>query len=203
MKPDRLSAQEGTRAQPISELEGAGASICAARFACLLFVFTSRTGSRRSTSRCGFGVSCMRPLRCPPPRPGSFLLQGGRTPASEGGLYIMQDTPNSYLEVERRESFLGILGRGLGRRGDFAFVDLCRFDGSWPPFGLGRAPLTILQTCAWHDFVVRFGPCRVVAGAAFAEQVQIHCSGHIFRSLSVSQFRRLCFRDALRRCVHG
>ena len=84
MKPDRLSAQEGTRAQPISELEGAGARICAARFACLLFVFTSRTGSRRSTSRCGFGVSCMRPLRCPPPRPGSFLLQGGRTLASEG-----------------------------------------------------------------------------------------------------------------------
>ena len=165
--------------------------------------YFSQPGLARGFRLLGADLGCLACIHCaPPPRPGSFLLQGGRTLASEGGLYIMQDTPNSYLEVERRESFLGILGRGLGRRGDFAFVDLCRFDGSWPPFGLGRAPLTILQTCAWHDFVVRFGLCRVVAGAAFAEQVQIHCSGHIFRSLSVSQFRRLCFRDALRRCVH-
>ena len=83
----------------------------------------------------------------------------------------------------------------MGRREDFAFVDLCRPGGSWPPFVLGRAPLTILQTCAWHDFAVRFCSFRVVAGAALRECVEIHCSGHIFRSPSVSHFRRLCSRE--------
>ena len=85
IKKARLNAQEGAGPQPSSELEGASASIRAARFACRLLVFTARTGSRLSTSRYGFGVSCMRPLRCPPPMPRSFFLQGSRTLASEGG----------------------------------------------------------------------------------------------------------------------
>ena len=132
----------------------------------------------------------------PPSEAGGLPPSRRQDPGFGWGLYIMQDTPNSYLEAERRESFFGILGRGLGRRGDFTFVDLCRPGGSWPPPVLGRAPRAILQTCAWHDFDVRFGPCRVGAGAVFAEQVQIHCSGHISRSLSVSRFRRVCFRGA-------
>lgn len=80
-----LNVHEGARPQPSSELEGASASIGAARFACRSLVFTARTVSRLSASRYGFGVSCISPLHCPPPRPGSFLLQGGRTLASEGG----------------------------------------------------------------------------------------------------------------------
>ena len=42
-----------------------------------------RNESRLSTSRYEFGVSCI--IQRPPPRPGSCPLEGGRTPASEGG----------------------------------------------------------------------------------------------------------------------
>ena len=38
----------------------------------------------------------------------------------------MQDTPNSYLEVEIRDLFLGIFGRGLGRN-VCGFVSFRRF----------------------------------------------------------------------------
>ena len=190
----RLNAQEGTHPQPRSELEGASPSIVAARFASRSLLLTTRAGSRLSTSRCGFGMSCMHPVRSPS-EAGVLPPSRRQDPGLGGGLCVMQDTPNSYLEAERRESFLGILGRGLGRSEDFAFVDLCRPGGSWPPFVLGRAPLTILQTCAWHDFVVRFCSFRVVAGAALRGCVEIHCSGHIFRSPSVSHFRRLCSRE--------
>ena len=65
----------------------------------------------------------------------------------------MQDTPNSHLEVERRDPFLGILGRGLGRREEFAVVNPRRFDSPWPPFGVGRARLKIVRTCNLHDCV--------------------------------------------------
>ena len=115
----------------------------------------------------------------------------------------MQDTPNSHLEVERRDPFLGILGRGLGRREDFAVVNPRRFDSPWPPFGVGRARLEIVRTCNLHDRVARFGSFRVVPGAAFSKHVKIHCSGYIFRSQSVCRIRRLCSREAPRRCVKG
>ena len=115
----------------------------------------------------------------------------------------MLDTPNSYLEVERRDPFLGILGRGLGRREEFAFVNLCRFDSPWPPLAVGRARPKIVRTCNLHDCVVRFGSFRVVPGAALSKHVEIHCSGYIFRSQSVCRIRRLCSREAPRRCVKG
>ena len=115
----------------------------------------------------------------------------------------MQDTPNSYLEVERRESSLGILGCGLGRGGDFAFVDLCRSDSSWLLLAVGRARPQFVRTCALHDCVVRFGSFQVVPGAASCGHVEIHCSCHIFRGRSISRCRRLCPQDALCRCVRG
>ena len=115
----------------------------------------------------------------------------------------MEDTANPYLEVERRDPFLGILGRGLGRREEFAFVNLCRFDSSWPPFAVGRARPKIVRTCNLQDCVVRFGSVRVVPGAALSKHVEIHCSGYIFRSQSVCRIRRLCSREAPCRCVMG
>ena len=115
----------------------------------------------------------------------------------------MQDTPNSHLEVERRDPSLGILGRGLGRGEEFAIVDLCRFDSSWPPLAVGRARPKIVRTCNLRDCIVRFGSFRVVPGAALSNHVKIHCFGYIFRSLSVCRIRRLCSRQAPRRCVKG
>ena len=115
----------------------------------------------------------------------------------------MLDTPNSYLEVERREPFLGILGRGLGRREDFEVVDSGRFNGPWLPFMVVRARLVIMRTCIFDDCAVRFGSCQIVPGAVVSKHVKIHCSGYTFRSISVSRFRRLCSREARRRCVKG
>ena len=115
----------------------------------------------------------------------------------------MQDTPNSYLEVERRDPFLGIFGRGLGRSEEFAFANLCRFDSSWPPFAVGRARPKIVRPCNLHGCVVRFGSVRVVPGASLSKRVEIHCSCYIFRSLSVCRIRRLCSREAPCRCVMG
>ena len=113
----------------------------------------------------------------------------------------MQDTPNSYLEVERRDPFLGILGRGLGRREDFAFVNLCRFASSWPPLTVCRDRPQNMRTCNLHDCAVRFGSVRVLPGAALSKHVQIHCSGYIFRNPSVCCIRRLCSQEAPCRCV--
>ena len=45
-------------------------------------------GSRLSTSRYEFGVSCI--IQGPPPRPGSCLHEGGRTAASEGAVLHTQ-----------------------------------------------------------------------------------------------------------------
>ena len=106
-------------------------------------------------------------------------------PGLGGGLCVMQDTPNSYLEVERRDPLLGILGRGLGRREEFAVVNSRRLDSLWPPFGVGRARPKIVRTCNLHDCVVRFGSFRVAPDAALSKHVKIHCSGYIFRSRSV------------------
>ena len=92
----------------------------------------------------------------------------------------MQDAPNSHLEVERRDPFLGILGRGLGRREEFARVNSCRFGSLWPPFGFVRARLPIVRTCNLHDCIARFCSFRVVPGAALSNHVKIHCSGYIF-----------------------
>ena len=142
-------------------------------------------------------------MALPPSEAGVLPPSRRPDPGLGGGLCIMQDTPNSYLEVERRDPFLGILGRGLGRREEFAFVNLCPSGSSWPPLAVGRARLKIVRTCALHDCVVRFGSFRVVPGAVLWEHVEIHCSGHIFRRQSVSHFRRLCSREALRRCVQG
>ena len=115
----------------------------------------------------------------------------------------MLDTPNPYLEVERRESFLGILGRGLGRRIDFEVVGSGRFNGPWLPFMVVRARLVIVRTCIFDDCAVRFGSCQIVPGAVVSKHVEIHCSGYTFRSISVSRLRRLCSREARRRCVKG
>ena len=138
----RLNAQEGTHPQPRSELEGASASIVAARFASSSLLFTTRAGSRLSTSRCGFGMSCMHPLRSPS-EAGVLPPSRRQDPGLGGGLCIMQDTPNSYLEVERRDPSLGILELGLRRGGNFAVVHLWRSDGSWLLLVARRAPLTI------------------------------------------------------------
>ena len=115
----------------------------------------------------------------------------------------MLDTPNSYLEVERRESFLGILGRGLGRREDFEVVDSGRFNGPWLPFTVVRARLAIVRTCIFDDCAVRFGSSQIAPGAVVSKHVKIHCSGYTFRSISVSRLRRFCSREARRRCVKG
>ena len=65
-----------------------------------------RKDSRLSSSRYEFGVSNMIQSP-PPPRPGSCLLEGGRTPASEGERSgCTQDIPNPHLEVESREPVL-------------------------------------------------------------------------------------------------
>jgi hypothetical protein len=71
-----------------------------------------RNDSRLSTSRYEFGVSCI--TQRPPPRPGSCLLEGGRTPASEGERSgCMQDIPNPHLEVESREPALVVKSNEL------------------------------------------------------------------------------------------
>ena len=100
-------------------------------------------------------MSCMRPMRSPSE---AVALPPSRRqgPGLGGGLRIMQDTPNSYLEVERRDSFLGSLGRGLGRRRSFAVVHWWRSDGSWLLFAALRAPLAMAQTCALHNCAVHF-----------------------------------------------
>ena len=55
----------------------------------------------------GTNLGCPALYKDPPPRPGSCLLEGGRTPASEGERSgCMQDTPNPHLEVESREPVL-------------------------------------------------------------------------------------------------
>ena len=79
----------------------------------------------------------------------------------------------------------------------------CRFDSPWPPFGGGRARPKIVRTCNLHDCVVRFGSFRIALGAALSKHVKIHCSGYVFRSQSVRRIRRLCSREAPRRCVKG
>ena len=123
----------------------------------------------------------------------------------------MLDTPNSHLEIERRELALGILwrglagekilGLGLGRREDFAVVILCRFDSAWPPFGVGRVRLELVWTCNLHDRVARFGSFRILLGIAFSKYVNFHCSGYIFRSQSVCRIRRFVLtRGASQMC---
>ena len=47
-----------------------------------------------------------------------FLFGRGRALSSEGLLFIMQDTPKSYLEVERRFFLLGREWVWLGQEGD-------------------------------------------------------------------------------------
>lgn len=139
----------------------------------------------------------------PPSEAGVLPPSRRQDPGLGGGLCIMLDTPNSYLEVERRESLLGILGRGLGRREDFEVVDSGRFNGPWLPFMVVRARHVIVRTCIFDDCAVRFASCQIVPGAVVSKHVEIHCSGYTFRSISVSRFRRLCCREARRRCVKG
>ena len=116
----------------------------------------------------------------------------------------MLDIPNSYLEVERRESFLGILGRGLGRRRSFAVVHLWRSDGSWLLFAALRAPLAMAQTCALHNCAVHFwllqncSRCRL--GKMYRNPLLWR---HISKPVAFSLPPLVCSPEAFGRCVHG
>ena len=86
-------------------------------FGVLAFSVFTHPGKSRAFRLLGANLGCPACFHCATPSGAGVLPPYRRQdPGLGGGLRIMQDTPNSYLEVERRDFFLGILGSGLGRR---------------------------------------------------------------------------------------